>query len=89
MQYYCNASPLRPSSGIQYSEIPVINGGDGGLQHPTQTLTDLVTIKYYKEHIKDIKVICGDLLFGRSVHSLLKTLSRYPNREFVLISHLD
>lgn len=84
MRHPREGAPLLAS---QYSAIPVINGGDGGHQHPTQTLTDLVTIKYYKEHIKDIKIaICGDLLFGRSVHSLLKTLSRYPNIEFVLIS---
>lgn len=84
MRHPREGAPLLAS---QYSTIPVINGGDGGHQHPTQTLTDLLTIKYYKNDIKDIKIaICGDLLFGRSVHSLLKTLSRYPNTEFVLIS---
>lgn len=84
MRHPREGAPLLAS---QYSTIPVINGGDGGHQHPTQTLTDLLTIKYYKNDIRDIKIaICGDLLFGRSVHSLLKTLSRFPNVEFVLIS---
>ncbi len=84
MRHPREGAPLLAS---QYSTIPVINGGDGGHQHPTQTLTDLLTIKYYMNEIKDIKIaICGDLLFGRTVHSLLKTLSRFPNIEFVLIS---
>ena len=84
MRHPREGAPLLAS---QYSTIPVINGGDGGHQHPTQTLTDLLTIKYYMNEIKDIRIaICGDLLFGRTVHSLLKTLSRYPNVEFVLIS---
>ncbi len=84
MRHPREGAPLLAS---QYSTIPVINGGDGGHQHPTQTLTDLLTIKYYKDSIKNLKVaICGDLLFGRTVHSLLKTLSRFPNIDFVLIS---
>lgn len=84
MRHPREGAPLLAS---QYSTIPLINGGDGGHQHPTQTLTDLLTIKYYKTHIKDLKIaICGDLLFGRTVHSLLKTLSRFPNVEFILIS---
>lgn len=84
MRHPREGAPLLAS---QYSTVPIINGGDGGHQHPTQTLTDLVTIQYYKNHIKDLKVaICGDLLFGRTVHSLLNTLSRFPNIEFILIS---
>ncbi|AKL94085.1 aspartate carbamoyltransferase catalytic subunit [Clostridium aceticum] len=76
-----------PKLASQYATVPIINGGDGGHQHPTQTLTDLITIQYYKGEIKNLKVaFCGDLLFGRTVHSLLKTLSRYPNISFVLIS---
>lgn len=76
-----------PSLASQYSTVPVINGGDGGHQHPTQTLADLLTIQKCKGTIEGLKVgFCGDLLFGRTVHSLLKTLSRFPNMEFVLIS---
>lgn len=84
MRHPREGAPLLAS---QYSTVPIINGGDGGHQHPSQTLTDLLTIQYFKNDIKDLKVaICGDLLFGRTVHSLLKTLSLFPNIEFVLIS---
>lgn len=84
MRHPREGAPLLAS---QYSTVPIINGGDGGHQHPTQTLTDLLTIKYYKDCIENLKVaVCGDLLFGRTVHSLLKTLSRFPNIEFILIS---
>lgn len=76
-----------PKLASEYSTVPVINGGDGGHQHPTQTLTDLITIKYYKKDLKNLKIaLCGDLLFGRTVHSLLKTLSRFENISFYLIS---
>lgn len=76
-----------PKLASQYSEVPIINGGDGGHQHPTQTLTDLFTIYHYKKEIKNITVgFCGDLKFGRTVHSLFRTLSRFPNIRFVLIS---
>lgn len=76
-----------PKLASQYATVPVINGGDGGHQHPTQTLTDLITLQYYKGEIKNLRIaFCGDLLFGRTVHSLLKTLSRYPNMSFILIS---
>lgn len=76
-----------PKLASQYSNVPVINAGDGGHQHPSQTLTDLITIQYYKNSIKDLKVaFCGDLLFGRTVHSLLKTLTKYPNITFILVS---
>lgn len=84
MRHPREGAPLLAS---QYSQVPIINGGDGGHQHPTQTLTDLLTIRYYKNYIENLKVaVCGDLLFGRTVHSLLKTLSRFPNIEFILIS---
>ena len=69
------------------SSIPVINAGDGGHQHPTQTLTDLLTIYSLKGHLDHLKVgLCGDLKFGRTVHSLINALIRYPAIEFVLIS---
>lgn len=70
-----------------YSNIPIINAGDGGHQHPTQTLTDLVTIRKYKETLSGNTVaLCGDLKYGRTVHSLIKALSRYKNNKFILIS---
>ncbi len=76
-----------PRLASEFSTVPVINGGDGGHHHPTQTLTDLITIQYYRGEIKNLRVaFCGDLLFGRTVHSLLKTLSRYPHMNFILIS---
>lgn len=70
-----------------YSEVPVINAGDGGHQHPTQTLTDLLTIKSLKEGLNNhIIGICGDLKNGRTVHSLIKAMSRYEGTKFILIS---
>lgn len=76
-----------PKLASQYSSVPVINGGDGGHQHPTQTLTDLLTISQLKGRIDGNTVaFCGDLKFGRTVHSLISTLSRYPNSRFILIS---
>ncbi len=69
------------------SSIPVINAGDGGHQHPTQTLTDLLTIYSLKGHFDHLKVgLCGDLKFGRTVHSLIDALIRYDGVEFILIS---
>ena len=69
------------------SEIPVINAGDGGHQHPTQTLTDLLTIRSLKGRLDNITIgLCGDLKFGRTVHSLIHALSRYTGIHFVLIS---
>lgn len=71
----------------QKSGIPVINAGDGGHQHPTQTLTDLLTIKSLKGTLSGLKIgLCGDLKFGRTVHSLINALSRYEDITFVLIS---
>ena len=69
------------------SNIPVINAGDGGHQHPTQTLTDLLTIRSLKGRLDNLVIgLCGDLKFGRTVHSLIEALSRYENVTFVLIS---
>lgn len=71
----------------QHSAIPVINAGDGGHQHPTQTLTDLLTIRSLKSRLKNLTIgLCGDLKFGRTVHSLIKSLSRYSDIRFILIS---
>ena len=70
-----------------YSSIPIINAGDGGHQHPTQTATDLLTIRSLKGHLDHLTVgLCGDLTFGRTVHSLIGALSRYAGIRFVLIS---
>jgi len=76
-----------PMVAAMKANIPVINAGDGGHQHPTQTLTDLLTIKTLKGKLNDFTIgLCGDLKFGRTVHSLIKALSRYENVKFVLIS---
>lgn len=76
-----------PIVAAEKSRIPVINAGDGGHQHPTQTLTDLLTIKSLKGRLGDLTVgLCGDLKFGRTVHSLIHALVRYPGIRFVLIS---
>ncbi|MBQ7506790.1 MAG: aspartate carbamoyltransferase [Lachnospiraceae bacterium] len=71
----------------QKATIPVINAGDGGHQHPTQTLTDLLTIYSLKGHLDNLKIgLCGDLKFGRTVHSLIHALIRYPGIRFIMIS---
>ena len=71
----------------RFSKIPVINAGDGGHQHPTQTLTDLMTIRSIKGRLGGLTIgLCGDLKFGRTVHSLIKSLSRYEGIRFVLVS---
>lgn len=71
----------------KHAECPVINAGDGGHQHPTQTLTDLLTIANYMPEIKDLTVgVCGDLKFGRTIHSLVTCLARFENINFVFIS---
>ena len=81
-----------PKEGAPYvasikSEVPIINAGDGGHNHPTQTLTDLLTIKCEKGRLEKLTVgLCGDLKFGRTVHSLITAMSRYKNIKFVLIS---
>ena len=84
MRHPKEGAPLRAS---RYSRIPVINAGDGGHQHPTQTLTDLMTIRRRMGRLDDLTIgLCGDLKFGRTVHSLIEALVRYNNVKFVLIS---
>ena len=76
-----------PMVAAERSGIPVINAGDGGHQHPTQTLTDLLTIRTLKGRLNNFTIgLCGDLKFGRTVHSLIHALSRYENINFVFIS---
>lgn len=76
-----------PLVASMHASIPVINAGDGGHQHPTQTLTDLLTIRSLKGRLGNLTIgLCGDLKFGRTVHSLINALTRYPNVNFVLIS---
>ncbi|MBE5956443.1 MAG: aspartate carbamoyltransferase [Lachnospiraceae bacterium] len=70
-----------------HSTVPIINAGDGGHNHPTQTLTDLLTIRREKGRLDKLTIgLCGDLKFGRTVHSLIKAMSRYDNIEFIMIS---
>ena len=90
---YADIAAMRhPKEGAPYvaslnSSIPVINAGDGGHQHPTQTLTDLLTIHSLKGRLKTLTIgLCGDLKFGRTVHSLINALVRYPDIRFVMIS---
>ena len=76
-----------PLVASQKSRIPVINAGDGGHQHPTQTLADLLTIRSLKGRLDNITIgLCGDLKFGRTVHSLINAMIRYKNVKFVLVS---
>ena len=84
MRHPKEGSPLVASL---HSPIPVINAGDGGHQHPTQTLTDLLTIRSLKGRLDNLTIgLCGDLKFGRTVHSLISALVRYTGIRFVLIS---
>ena len=90
---YADICAMRhPKEGAPYvasinSRIPVINAGDGGHNHPTQTWTDLLTIHHEKGHFDNLTVgLCGDLKFGRTVHSLIAAMSRYTGTKFVLIS---
>ena len=84
MRHFKEGAPL---VGSQYAGIPVINAGDGSHSHPTQTLTDLLTIKREKGRLDHLTIgFCGDLKFGRTVHSLIKTMARCKNIRFVLIS---
>ena len=84
MRHFKEGAPL---VGSQYAGIPVINAGDGSHSHPTQTLTDLLTIKRELGRLDDLTIgFCGDLKFGRTVHSLIKTMARCKNIRFVLIS---
>ncbi len=84
MRHHKEGAPMVAAS---YSGIPVINAGDGGHQHPTQTLTDLMTIRSLKGRLCDLTIgLCGDLKFGRTVHSLINALVRYDNIRFLFIS---
>ncbi len=79
-----------PLVAAMKATVPIINAGDGGHNHPTQTLTDLLTIRREKGHFENLTVgLCGDLKFGRTVHSLIAALSRYTGVRFVLISPLE
>ena len=76
-----------PLVASEKSVVPIINAGDGGHNHPTQTLTDLLTIQCEKNRLDNLTIgLCGDLKFGRTVHSLITAMSRYSNVKFVLIS---
>ena len=76
-----------PLVASMHSRVPIINAGDGGHYHPTQTLTDLLTIRHEKGRFDNLTVgLCGDLKFGRTVHSLIEAMSRYSGIKFVLIS---
>ena len=90
---YCDIIAMRhpkegaPMAGSLRSTVPIINAGDGGHNHPTQTLTDLLTIRWEKGRMDHMVVgLCGDLKFGRTVHSLIGAMSRYEGVSFVLIS---
>lgn len=84
MRHPKEGAPLRASN---YARIPVINAGDGGHSHPTQTLLDMMTIRRRKGRLNNLTIgFCGDLKFGRTVHSLIKSLARYTGMNFVLIS---
>ena len=79
-----------PMAAIQRTFVPIINAGDGGHNHPTQTLTDLLTIRREKKRLEHMTVgLCGDLKFGRTVHSLINAMARYEGSEFVLISPVE
>ncbi len=90
---YCDIIAMRhpkegaPMAAKLCSDVPIINAGDGGHNHPTQTLTDLMTIRREKGRLDHLTIgLCGDLKFGRTVHSLIGAMSRYPGVNFVLIS---
>lgn len=84
MRHYKEGAPMLAS---MKSDVPIINAGDGGHNHPTQTLTDLLTIKREKGRLNNMTIgLCGDLMFGRTVHSLIKAMSRYEGIKFVLIA---
>ena len=84
MRHYKEGAPRLAS---MKSDVPIINAGDGGHNHPTQTLADLLTIKREKGRLNNMTIgFCGDLMFGRTVHSLIKAMSRYEGIKFILIS---
>ena len=93
ISYYADICAMRhPKEGAplvasMYSGIPIINAGDGGHNHPTQTLTDLLTIKELKGDLNNLTIgVCGDLKFGRTVHSLINAMVRYQGIKFIMIS---
>lgn len=76
-----------PNIAVKSSSVPIINAGDGGGEHPTQTLTDLLTIQINLGRLENLTIgLCGDLKFGRTVHSLVKNISRYPGIKFIFVS---
>ena len=84
MRHFKEGAPMLAS---MKSDVPIINAGDGGHNHPTQTLADLLTIKREKGRLDHMTIgLCGDLMFGRTVHSLIKAMSRYEGIKFVLIA---
>ena len=84
MRHYKEGAPMLAS---MKSDVPIINAGDGGHNHPTQTLADLLAIKREKGRLNNMTIgFCGDLMFGRTVHSLIKAMSRYEGIKFILIS---
>ena len=90
---YCDIIAMRhpkegaPVVACNHSRVPIINAGDGGHNHPTQTLTDLLTISREKGKLDDLTIgLCGDLKFGRTIHSIINALSRHKNIKFILIS---
>lgn len=84
MRHYKEGAPMLAS---MKSDVPIINAGDGGHNHPTQTLADLLTIKREKGRLNNMTIgFCGDLMFGRTIHSLIKAMSRYKGIKFILIS---
>ncbi|MEG2393755.1 MAG: aspartate carbamoyltransferase, partial [Ruthenibacterium sp.] len=84
MRHPLEGAPMRAS---RFARVPIINAGDGGHQHPTQTLTDLLTILARKGRLSHLNIgFCGDLKYGRTVHSLMTALSRYAGNRFFLIS---
>lgn len=84
MRHYEAYAPMKAAG---FSEVPVINAGDGGNQHPTQTLTDLLTINQEMGRLDNLKIVLvGDLKYGRTVHSLVKAMSKYENNQFIFVS---
>jgi aspartate carbamoyltransferase catalytic subunit len=80
-------TPFEPHKMAKVATVPVVNAGDGANEHPTQTLTDLVTIRQRIGRLDHLTIgLCGDLKHGRTVHSLIKMMSRYPSNKFVLIA---
>jgi aspartate carbamoyltransferase catalytic subunit len=93
MNFYSDIIVMRhpkegaPKLASEYSNIPIINAGDGGHNHPTQTLTDLLTISKYKKTLENHTIaLVGDLKYGRTVHSLIKTLAKFNSKKFILVS---